>query len=165
MIYGNATGGFGMPKTLILTDSNGNEITGVVTDNEVVFTAGLNDIRAGKVAANADGVVTGTKDIPSYHTTVGVQAIPANSEFKIIITDADLYDYTELQAMTMPYNSSMSDSMAVDRVIIKDNVYNVGSATAISTVTKNINEKSISLGVTNGSTPAVIRFFTYKEEL
>lgn len=163
--YGNACGGFGMPKTFVLTDSEGNELTGVVVGEETVFTANANtDIRAGKIAATSDGVVTGGKDIPAYHITVGYRAIPANAELKIVIDDGDYYDYTELQAMIMPYNTSISDSVAVEKVVIDDKVYNAGSATVIATVTKDSANKAISLGITNGSTPAVIRYFTYKEE-
>lgn len=46
-------------KTFILTDENGNELTGVTVDQKQIFTANLNDIRDGKVAANDEGVVTG----------------------------------------------------------------------------------------------------------
>ena len=164
--YGNPSGGFGMPKTFVLTDSNGNEFTGVVTGEKTVFTAIANtDIRAGKIAATSDGIVTGAKDIPGYHTTSGVCAVPANSEFQIIINGGNYYDYTELQAMTMPFNSSMDESVAVDRVVFNDKVYNVGSTDVVANVIKDDANKAISLGITNGNTPAVIRFITYKEEL
>lgn len=59
-LYGNATGGFGMPKTFVLVDENGNELTGIVVGEEVIFTATASDIVAGKTAATAEGVVTGT---------------------------------------------------------------------------------------------------------
>lgn len=162
--YGNPSGGFGMPKTIILTDDNGDEITGVVVDSQVIFTATDNDVREGLVYASDGGVSTGTKDIPSYHTITGVQAIPADTEFKISIQDGDMYDYTELQAMIMPYDSDIGTSMAVNRVVIKDSVYNTGSNEIISSVTKDSENKTISLGIVNGDTPAIIRYFAYKEE-
>lgn len=152
-------------KTVMLEDGDGNSLTAVVTGEETVFTATDNDVREGMVYASDGGVSTGTKDIPLYHTTSGVQAVPANSEFKITISKNNRYDYTELQAMTMPYKARMDQSVLVDRVVINDNVYNIGSSEIVSTVTKNINDKSIDLGIINGNTPSIIRFFSYKEEL
>ena len=61
-ILGNAAGGFGMPKTFVVIDDNNNELTGVVTDEVVVFTATVADITAGKTAAIAEGIVTGTRE-------------------------------------------------------------------------------------------------------
>lgn len=165
MIYGNMVGGAGVPKTIELSDEDGNTVVGVITGSKVIFTADpISDIREGKVAATDIGIVTGKKDIPSYHITTGVQVIFPNEEFKIVIDDKDKWDYTELQAMIMPYNSSAEDSVAVDRVIINDKVYNTGSTTVISTVSKDKENKSILLNITNENNLFVIRFFTYKEE-
>lgn len=75
-----------------------------------------------------------------------------------------MFDYTKLQAMIMPFNSTIENSIAVEKVVIDDNVYQAGQTTVLASVTKNSTTKKISLGITNGSTPAVIRFFTYKEE-
>lgn len=130
----------------------------------VKLTATPNDIRENTVAITNDGVTEGTKEIPAYHTTQGYQLIPANSEFKISkFPKEDLYDYTKLQAMTMPYNTSLNDSVAVDRAVIEEQVYNAGSTEAVSNVTKDDASKSILLGIVNGDTPAIIRYFTYKE--
>lgn len=152
-------------KTVILEDGDGNSLTAVVTGEETVFTATDNDVREGKTYASDCGVSTGTKDIPLYHTTTGVRVIPANAEFKIAIPKNNRYDYSELQAMTMPYKARMDQSVLVDRVVINDNVYNIGSSEIVSTVTKNISDKSIDFGITNGDIPSIIRFFSYKEEL
>ncbi len=165
MIYGNAVMAPAALKTVILTDDNGNEITGVVVGEETVFTANAaTDIREGKVAATSEGVVTGSKIIPSYHTTVGYRAIPADTAFDIPLPLENRYDFTELQAMIMPYNTTLADSVAVDKVIIDGSVYSAGSTRVISTVTKDSENKTISLGIVNGNTPAIIRYFTYKEE-
>lgn len=59
-LYGNVCGGFGNPKTYVLTDENGKEITGVLVDNLTVFTATPEDVRSGKVFAGDEGVKTGT---------------------------------------------------------------------------------------------------------
>ena len=64
MINGNVIGYCAAPlKTVILTDENGNELTGVVTDSEVIFTATDNDVLEGKVYASDKGVSTGTLKI------------------------------------------------------------------------------------------------------
>ena len=59
-IIGNMVGGSAQFKTVILQDQDGNELTGVVVDSEVIFTAKDNDVRAGKVYASDNGVSTGT---------------------------------------------------------------------------------------------------------
>lgn len=61
VICGNLVGGVvGYGKTFVLVDENNNELTGVVVDSEVIFTATPEDIKLGKVAAIDSGVVTGT---------------------------------------------------------------------------------------------------------
>ena len=164
VIYGNPSGGFGMPKTFVLTDDNGNELTGVCVDNLTIFDATTNDVREGKTYAGDEGVKVGTKNIPNYHTTAGYRFIPANIEIVIPLPLENRYDYTELQAMIMPYNTGLVDSVAVNKTVIEGNVYDVGSTIALSSVVKDSENKSISLGITNGSTPSIIRYFTYKEE-
>lgn len=164
-LYGNVAGGFGYPKTFVLTNSDGNDIaTGVVVGEETVFDATVNDVREGKVFAGDEGVKTGTKVIPAYHTTTGVYYVPANSELKITISDGNKYDYTELQAMVISWNTNYEDSVAVEKVVIDDNVYNVNSTTVVSNVTKDSTNKAISLGIINGVTPVIIRYFSYKGE-
>ena len=66
--------------------------------------------------------------------------------------------------MTAIFNKNLTDSVAVDRVVIEDSVYLPGSVEAISTVTKDDENKSINFGITNGDSPSVIRYFTYREE-
>jgi hypothetical protein len=62
-IVGNMVGCYSpMGKTFILEDENGNELTGIVVDQEVVFTATASDIVKGKVAGTDDGVVIGTHE-------------------------------------------------------------------------------------------------------
>lgn len=63
-IYGNMIGGGSAPlRTLILVDDDGNEMIGVITDSEVIFTAEDSDVRKGKVYASNDGVSIGTLDV------------------------------------------------------------------------------------------------------
>ena len=164
MICGNAVMAPAPLKTVILEDSFGNEFVGVVTNDIVNFDATDNDVREGKTYASGEGASVGTKDIPGYYTTTGVAAIAANKELAIQLKIKNRYNYTEFQAMTMPFNSNIQNSVAVDKAVIQDKVYNVGSTEVISTISKNDSEQSISLGIINGDVPTIIRYFTYKEE-
>lgn len=162
-IRGNAVIPPAALRTVIIEDETGTTLTGVVVDDMVVFDATLNDIRVGKVAANAEGVVVGTKVIPSYNTTEGSKLVPAGSQFTLYITN---YDYTRLQAMICAYNTTLDDSVATGKVVINDNVYDVQSTTSVAVVQKDDDNSCIHFGITNTSDqPYVIRYFTYKEIL
>lgn len=162
MISGNMVGSYSqIGKTFVIQDENGNEITGVVVDQETVFTAGDNDVREGMVYASDVGVSTGTKKIPSYNTTEGRKVITNGSKFVIPIPD---YDYTRLQAIICSYNTSLDDSVSTEKVVINDNVYDVQSTTSLSVVVKDSVNSGIDLGITNTSgNVCLIRYFTYKE--
>lgn len=62
-IYGNMIGGAAPLRTVKLVDEEGNELIGIVTGNEVIFTAVDEDVRRGKVYASDNGVSVGTLDI------------------------------------------------------------------------------------------------------
>lgn len=67
-VVGNMIGGSGgAPKMFILQNEDGQEIPVVLVGSEIVFTANANDIREGKIAASAHGVVTGTNVMPDYN--------------------------------------------------------------------------------------------------
>ena len=167
MIYGNPVGGALNAKTYQLECNGGTaEIMAVVVDEETIFDADVSDVRAGKVFATNNGVKVGTKNIPAYNTCAGYRIIAPNEEFKIVLSASDLYDYTNLQCIICPFNTSISDSVAADRVVIDGNLYEVNSSTVLSEVTKDATEKAIKLGITNDSSSSyIIRLFTYKEEL
>ena len=148
---------------MIVTE-DGEEFAQLTTQEEVELTATANDIRLGTTAVTEKGVTEGEKDIPLYHTEQSVKLIRANNPFVLSFRNKQ-YDYTKLQAMTAPYNSSVSESVAVDRVVIDDSVYTTGSTEPISTVTKDDENKSINFGIMNGDSPSVIRYFTYREEV
>lgn len=164
-IYGNMVGGAGLAQSYILEDSEGKQLTAVMVDKDTMFDATENDIREGKVAATEKGVVTGQKVIPAYHTTQGFVEIPSGSRFEITsLIDLNAYDYTKLQVVICEFNTSLSDSVSTNKVVINDNVYQVQSTDSISTVIKNSDEKSIDLGITNETGKLqIIRYFTYKE--
>ena len=152
-------------STYILVDSDGNEVVATLVDEATVFDATANDIRLGKVAATESGVTTGTKEIPAYHTTEGVEKIPAGSALTIPMF-SDKCQYTKLQALICTFNTLVSDSVATEKVSIDGKVYNVGSTTVLSEVSVDSVNQSINLSLMNDSDhPVVIRYFTYKEEM
>ena len=161
-ISGNMVGSYSqIGKTFILTDENGNELTGVLVDQMTIFNATDNDVREGMVYAGDEGVSTGTKNIPAYRTTQGVRVIKPDNMFSITLSEYDKYNYTQLQCMMAP----LSANCAIDKVGINDGVYNTGSNDKIADIIKNSKTKSIDLNVNNTSSANyLLYFFTYKEE-
>lgn len=163
-ILGQPAGGFGFPKTYVLTDSDGNELTAVYVSQEQVFDATVNDVREGKVYAGDEGVKVGEKVIPSYHTNHGARIIPSGSEFTIRLSNLDCYDYTKLHCIICTWNTSLSDSVAADKIVVLDMVYPVQSTESIASVTKDHDAKNIVLGITNNTENSyVLRYMTFKE--
>lgn len=154
-----------IPKSYLFVDENGNEIAGILVSQETVFDATVNDVREGKTFGAETGVKTGEKFIPSYVVSEGYRIIPNGREYNLTtLYDMDLYDFTKLQAILCPYNSSISQSVAAEKVAINEGVYAVNSTDLLSTVIKDSTTKSIKLGITNNSgSPSVLRYFTYKE--
>lgn len=167
MIIGRVIGGNPVtPKSYVLVTEDGREIPGVLAGEQTVFTATANDIREGKIAGSEGGVITGEKIIPAYHTCEGIRLIASGKPMNIPnhATGIDYYDYTKLQAIVCPYNTSINNSVAAEKVSIENKVYNVQSTESISEVTKDHDNKMILLGVNNElSTPCIIRYFSYKE--
>lgn len=150
-----------VPRTMIFIDEDGNEIAGTVVEEEVVIDAETNDVREGKIFVSDAGVKTGEKVIPSYNTLEGYRAIPNGSSFTL---PTIFYDYTKLQVIICPYDSSPSKSVSAEKVVINDNVYNVLTTESIATVTKDDSTSSINLGIVNDSgKPYFVRYFMYKE--
>lgn len=146
-------------EAYILVDENGNEIPAVLTEEEVDLTATANDIRLGSIAVTDDGIVEGTKEIPSYQTSEGVVAVMVGEEFAIK-TLGDRSNFTKLQALFC------TDSVITDKVCINTKVYPTGSKDVLSTVSVDTEKQIINFGITNGATvPYMIRYFTYREEI
>lgn len=167
LIEGNAeTSYLSGAEPVILVDEDGNEIAAVITDEEVSLTATANDVRIGTTVLTDDGLITGEKVIPAYHSTEGYRLIPPGSAVIIpnIDTTIDSYDYTKLQSMICLFNTESDDSVYTEKVTIGENVYNVKSLDAISTIEKDHDTKNINLGIINDSDISwIIRFFMYKE--
>lgn len=150
--------------TIILVDEDGNSVTAVLVDEETVFNATANDIREGKVAATEEGVTVGTKEIPGYVATEGTRYILAGREINIKLR-SDRCEYTKLQAVICAFNTSLTNSVAAEKVVFGESVYPVNSADLLSTVNKDIDNGQIKLGIMNNSDkPVVIRYITLKEE-
>lgn len=159
------SGGYGDDGTqmYILKDSDGTEYPAVVVSEETVFDATANDIREGKKAATDDGVITGTKDIPSYYTSEGYRLITAGKQFET--NKLEYYDFTKLQAIICPFAKTVAASVAAEKVVIGENVYNVNSSDIVSSVMRDTANNKINLGFTNDTDSIyVLRYFTYKEE-
>lgn len=167
MINGNAVGGIvGYGKTFVLTDESGNELTGVVVDEEVIFTADpVTDIREGKVAATDAGVVTGATTIPNYETTQGFCVVTPGNTFEIsTLKNNDIYDYSFLQCIIVLYSTDVDNSVCAEYIVINDAMYEVKSTESISTITKNTVDKIINFNTVNDSENIyLIKYVTYKE--
>ena len=166
-IYGNPVGGALNAKTFMLKVNGGKtEIAATVVGEETVFDATPNDVRTGKKFATSSGVEVGTKDIPAYRTAQGAVIIKPNENFSIVLEGYSQYDYTKLQCLISKFNTSVDDSVAVDKVVIGDNVYAVNSTIPLAAVTKDAATKSIKLNIKNeSSVDYVLRYFTYREEV
>lgn len=167
MIYGNTiggsgvSGGSGIDSTFIIEDSDGNELIGIVVNEEVIFTATENDIRKGTVAATQNGVTEGTKEIPTYHTTFGSKIVTNGAKF---VLEIPRYDYTKLQVIFCPYNTSMTNSVSAEKVVIDNKVYSVQSTVVESTAVIDNANARIDFGITNNSgKPYILRYSSYKE--
>lgn len=160
------SGGYGGDddtQMYILQDEDGTEWPAVLVDEETVFDATANDIREGKVAATDDGVITGTKDIPSYYTSEGYRLITVGKPFET--NPLEYYDFTKLQAIICPFSETVANSVAAEKVAFGENVYLVNSTDIVAKVTRDDIGKKINFGFTNDTSSIyVLRYFTYKEE-
>jgi len=152
-------------NTFLLCDEEGNEVLAMVVGEEKILTATANDIRKGTVAATDKGITEGEKVIPSYHTSEGYCLITNGQPFEIRNLEyLDLFDFTKLQVIICPYSKGIAGSVAAEKVCIDEKVYAVNSTEALSTVTKDSENKTINLGITNDSGSLyLIRYFMYKE--
>lgn len=165
MISGNMVGMYStIGKTLVLVDEDGNELTGVVTENVQMFDATPADVRINKTFVSDNGIETGENTI-TYRTSEGIRLVLPETQFSIAFDGYDQHDYTKLQCIITKYASNSSERMGAEKIVLNNNVYDVGSSTSVSEITKNSETKSIDLNITNNSSDVyMIYFFTYKEE-
>ena len=151
-------------KTLVLVDTDGNEVTGVITENVQIFDATPADVKIGKTFVSDEGILEGT-DTKTYRTYHANYLIFPGENFSIPIAQYDQYAYTKFQAMISVFNTTLLDSTSVSAVSIHNAVYNVNSTDKLSDVTINAETKSIELNIANDTDDIyVINFNTYKEE-
>ena len=149
----------------LIVDEHGNQLLATYMEQDEITSATPNDIRIGKTAVTENGLIEGTKEIPAYHVTEGIQMIQAGKEFRIRIKNKDRYNYTKMQAIICPYNASLANSVSAEKVCINDNIYVVGDTTSIAEVTLDHDNQEIVFGITNETNNIfVIRYFSYKEE-
>lgn len=165
MISGNMVGMYStFGKTLVLVDEDGNEITGVITENVQVFDATPADVKIGKIFAGDEGVKEGTAK--TYRTTCGRIGIAPGELAVIPLSKYNSYDYTELQCIISEFNTTLLNSVSAIKVVINDKIYVVNSINSVADVTKDVDSKSINLNFINdGENDIVIHFFTYREEV
>lgn len=160
-LYGNMIGGAAPLKTVILTDENGNEIMGVVTGSEVIFTATDSQVADGFIYAGDGGVSTGTREFLAYRTERGFQVVKSGQDFIISLPEHDKYNYTQLQCLIAPF----SNQYAVEQTVIDNAVYSVLDGEKMSDVAPNATTKTIDLNINNSTENTyMIYYFVYKEE-
>lgn len=164
IIYGNPSGGFGMPRLIEIADENGNTFVGTVTDSEVVLDATRADVKVGKMFASNDGIQEGT-DTKTYRTRLASCLILPGESFSVPLDQYDAYDYTKFHAMIAEFNTTEFDSISISKVSLNNAVFNVNSDTKLADVTKNSLSKSVDLNITNNTDSTyIIHYSTYKEE-
>jgi hypothetical protein len=150
--------------TFILVDTDGNEYPAVYVDSDTVCTATANDIRKGSVAITPEGVIEGTKEIPTYRAVEGYEVVKSGRNVDIFLC-SDMCQYTVLQAIVCRYGTGMKDSVSSEKVVIDGLVYNVGSTEVLSTVAVDVDTQTIKLGINNDSeSPVIVRYMIIKED-
>lgn len=67
IIYGSMVGAYSqLGKTFVFVDESGAELSGVIVDQEVLFTATDEDVVVGKTYASDHGASVGTMEVPQY---------------------------------------------------------------------------------------------------
>ena len=166
MIVGNIIGGNPVtPKTYIFKTEDGVEIPAVLVDKETIFTAGDRQVADGYTYVSDNGASTGTREFLAYRTEQGASVVLNGDEFAISLPEHNKYDYTKLQCIIAPFNTSINDSVASDKIVLNDKVFATNSSEALSDVTKDSENKVIKLNIINDTDNIyVIRYFTYKGE-
>jgi len=141
-IYGNAVGGTAPIKTLIMTDEDGNEITGVVTGSEVIFDATPADVRIGKKFASNEGIQVGELVVSSSYGSI---VLSANSEAAI---PAPEYEYSHLMVTICRYDTNEEQSVVPMYVSVGDAMYDAISGTKLSDIAVDTENGQINLGIT-----------------
>lgn len=70
-ISGNLVGSYSqLGKTFIFEDADGNEVTGVITEQLTILNVTDSDVRKGIIYAGDEGFSVGTLDVPTYNYAI-----------------------------------------------------------------------------------------------
>lgn len=160
-IYGNMVGGGSAPlKTLILTDENGNEVVGVVTESIQMFDATPADVRLNKTFVSDNGIESGENTI-TYRTTVGYQIVLPGDTFSVDVSNYNGYNYTSFQGLVCVADlTDLNNSVSADMIAVNNGVYEVRSTTKLADLTKNSQLKSVDFNITNNSDNYYLIYFS-----
>lgn len=143
------------------TADGGKAFAQLSSENPITLTASENDIRLNTSAITNKGFTEGSKDIPAYHSERGIKVIQANAKVELT---RDTYDYTKFQATLALFNTSVADSVQVDRVTVDDSVYTANTTSKLSDLVKDHENGRIDFGINNGTKISLMRFFIMREE-
>lgn len=160
-IMGNFVGSYSqMGKTFVIEDENGNELTGVITKQEVIFDATDNDVREGMTYASDSGISTGTKFIPPYYVRYGYKTVFAGKNATIVAPE---YDYESLLITIATYNTSWSQSTVLTYVSVDNAVYSMEDNSKVSDIVIDHDNATINLGITVNE-KSILRYFVVMED-
>lgn len=166
IIAGNFVGMYStLGKTLILTDENGNELTGVITENSQVFDVKPSDVKINKIFAGEEGIQVGENTIV-YRTEMASYLIDPGKTCSIPLEAYNMYDYTKVQCIIVSFSVDYESSVETIGVSVGDHIFSATSFNKLSDITKNSTTNSIDLNITNNSDNIYeIFYFTYHEDM
>lgn len=127
---------------------------------KVELTATENDIRLGTSAITNTGYTDGKKDIPGYYVIYGYKAVQAGIEAVINYWPG----IESLLVTIVPFDTSVSDSVAVKYVSVDKAMYESNSTTKISDISVDTVNERINLGVTP-DVRSILRYFVVRKEV
>lgn len=153
-IIGNMVGGTSKITVVQMELEDGTVLEGVVTDDAPVVDATAQDIRYGKTAITEYGVTVGKY---KAQRAMSSSLLVKPGDACVIQFDDDMYDYAAFQC-------AITASGAIKYASINNKIVSVDGA-EISTITKDVNTKSINLNFTNDSEDTYeILYTTYRDD-
>ena len=154
-IIGNMVGGTSKISVVQMYLEDGTVLEGVVADDAPALDATAQDIRKGKTAITTNGVTVG--EYAAQRAISSSISINAGDACVIPFEDGT-YDYAAFQCV-------ITSSGAIKYASINNKIVSV-DGTEISTITKDVNTKSINLNFTNDSEDIYeILYTTYRDDM
>lgn len=145
----------------VTVDGESKSFAQLYGQQKVTLTATENDIRENTSAITDNGYTEGTKKIPSYQSQKGTKLVPVNTAINLY---SELYDCTKFQATLAIFNSSIPNSVQVDKVTVDEALYTANSTEKLADLSIDHENMQVDFGITNGGTIAVMRYFIMREE-